>query len=61
MKDIETVESAMREAFATLADVEPGPRSAEVALKRMMEILDRKGVKAARERLSKGYGLRVIK
>jgi hypothetical protein len=49
MRDIETVENAMRDGIANLNDVEPGPRSAEVALKRMTDVLDQRDVRAARE------------
>jgi len=41
--------------------IEPNPRDAEITMQQMLSILDRRDVVAAAERLSKGYGLRVVK
>jgi hypothetical protein len=63
MRDIDIITKAMDEAQQILHGyIEPRPRNAEVTLQRMIEILDRDDVIAARERLSKGYGrLRLVK
>ena len=64
MRDIDLLTNAMAEAHAVLCDyIEPADeRDPAAVLQRMMEILDRDDVVAARERLSKGYGhLRLVK
>jgi hypothetical protein len=63
MRDIDLVTQAMRDAHKVLCEhIEPGPRDADKTLQRMLEILDRDDVVAARERLSNGFGtLRTVK
>jgi len=63
MRDIDIVTKAMKDAQKVLSDyIEPGPRDPQAVLQRMLGILDRDDVVAARERLSTGYGqLRSIK
>jgi hypothetical protein len=63
MRDIDIITKAMDDAQQVLHGyIEPGPRDAQQTLQRMIEILDRDDVVAARERMSRGYGqLRVVK
>jgi hypothetical protein len=63
MRDIDIITKAMDDAQQVLHRyIEPGPRNPEAVLQRMIEILDRDDVIAARERLSRGYGrLRLVK
>jgi hypothetical protein len=63
MRDIDLVEQAITEAQAVLhAYIEPGPRSAEASMQRLIEILDREDLVAALERLKQGFGApRVVK
>ena len=62
MTDQEIVLRALAELQMIAADyIEPNPRDAEITMQQMLSILDRRDVVAAAERLSKGYGLRVVK
>jgi hypothetical protein len=62
MTDNEIVLRALTELQMIAADyIEPSPRDAEITMQVMLSILDRRDVVAAVERLSKGYGLRVVK
>jgi hypothetical protein len=62
MTDQEIIARALTELQLIAADyIEPGPREAEIAMQMMPSILDRRDVIAAATRLSKGYGLRVVK
>ena len=62
MTDQEIVARALTELQLIAADyINPGPRDAEITLQMMLSILDRRDVVAAATRLSKGYGLRVVK
>ena len=62
MTDQEIVLRACTELRKIAADyIEPNPRDAEITMQQMLSILDRRDVVAAAERLSKGYGLRVVK
>jgi hypothetical protein len=62
MRDIDLVEKAIADALKVLhAYIEPGPRSAEIAMQRLIAILDREDLVAALERLRQGYGPRVVK
>jgi hypothetical protein len=62
MTDQEIVLRALTELQMIAADyIEPNPRDAEITMQQMLSILDRRDVVAAAERLSKGYGLRVVK
>jgi hypothetical protein len=62
MRDIDTINDAMDDARAVLHSyMWPGPRSPQLVLQRMLEILDHEDVGAAQERLRKGYGrLRLV-
>ena len=63
MTDQEIVLRACTELRKIAAEniIEPDPRDAEITMQQMLSILDRRDVVAAAERLSKGYGLRVVK
>ena len=63
MTDQEIVLRAFTELRKIAAEyiIEPDPRVAEITKHRMLSILQRREVVAAAERLSKGYGLRVVK
>lgn len=63
MRDIDIITKAMEDAQKVMHHyMEPGPRSPEWTLHRIIDILERDDVVAARERLSKGYGhLRLVK
>ena len=62
MTDQEIVSRALTELQLIAADyINPGPRDAEITMQTMLSILDRRDVVAAATRLSKGYGLRVVK
>ncbi len=62
MTDQEIVLRALTELQMIAADyIEPNPRDAEITMQQMLSIPDRRDVVAAAERLSKGYGLRVVK
>ena len=62
MTDQEIVLRALTELQMIAADyIEPNPRDAEITMQQMLSILDRRDVVAAAERLSKGYGLWVVK
>lgn len=62
MRDQEVVNAAMRDAARILAEyLEPGPRNDRETIQKLLEILDNQKVAAALERLSKGYGPRVVK
>jgi hypothetical protein len=63
MRDIDLIEQAIAEAQAVLADyLEPGPRSAETSIGRLIEILDREELNAALALLRQGFGApRVVK
>jgi hypothetical protein len=59
MTDAELILHAMRNAQQLLAEhIERGPPDAEEAITELMEILDRKDVVAATDRLCREYGLR---
>lgn len=59
MTDQELILHAMRNAQQLLAEhIERGPPDAEEAITELMEILDRKDVVAATDRLCREYGLR---
>ena len=63
MTDQENVLRACTELRKIAAEyiIEPDPRDAEITMQQMLSILDRRDVVAVAERLSKGYGLRVVK
>jgi hypothetical protein len=62
MTDQEIVLRALTELQLIAADyIEPGPRDAQITMQVMLSILNRRDVVAAAIRLSKGYGLRVVK
>jgi hypothetical protein len=63
MTDQEIVLRACTELRKIAAEniIEPDPRDAEITMQQMLSILDRRDVVAAAERLSKRYGLRVVK
>ena len=63
MTDQQIVLKAFADLQKLAADsIEPGPRTpAEATLQRMLEIVDNNEVVAAAERLSQGFGLRVVK
>ena len=63
MTDQEIVVRACTELRKIAAEyiIEPDPLDAEITMQQMLSILDRRDVVAAAERLSKGYGLRVVK
>jgi hypothetical protein len=62
MTDQELVLRAVTELQLIAADyIEPDSRDAEITMQMVLSILDRGDVVAAVTRLSKGYGLRVVK
>jgi hypothetical protein len=62
MKDREVVIQAMEEAQRILAEyTEPERRDALIPVKALLDVLDRREVIAALNRLKAGYGLRVVK
>jgi hypothetical protein len=62
MTDQQLLISAVEEAGRNIAQyIEPGPRSAERTLSRLIAVLDNEDMARAIERLEKGYGLRVVK
>ena len=61
MTDQELLLSTVRKAgFIVFEYVEPGDISAEVALSRLIAVLDNEDLVRAVERLEKGHGLRVV-
>jgi uncharacterized protein YutE (UPF0331/DUF86 family) len=62
MSDQETVARAVLDIELMLANyLHPGDRDPNKTIEEIIEMLDRRGVIAAAERLKSGYGLRVIK
>ncbi len=62
MTDQEIVLRAFTELQLIAADyIEPDSRDTEITMRMVLSILDRGDVVAAVTRLSKGYGLRVVK
>jgi hypothetical protein len=63
MTDQEIVLRAVTELRKIAAEyiIEPDSRGAEITMKHMLSILNRRDVVAAAEKLSQGYGLRVVK
>jgi hypothetical protein len=60
--DSELIVYAVREAQLVLAQhIERSPRDAEETITSLLEILDRRDVVAATERLCREYGLRPLK
>lgn len=59
--DEELIIYALREAQLTLAEhIERGPRDPEETITQLLDILDRKDVVAATDRLCRSYGLRPV-
>ena len=62
MTDREVVIQAIEEAQRILAEyIEPGRRDAVATVKALLDVLDRREVVAALNRLKEGYGLHVVK
>jgi hypothetical protein len=62
MRDIEIIAKALLDARAELARHRAWPPiDADATVKRLHLILNHPDVKAAQERLEKGFGLRVVK
>jgi hypothetical protein len=62
MRDIEIISKALNDARAVLArDRNWPPIDTNVTVKRLNEILNHPDVKAAQERLARGFGLRIVK
>ncbi|SFM26983.1 hypothetical protein SAMN03159423_0312 [Bradyrhizobium sp. NFR13] len=63
MRDIDIITKALDDAEKVIHDYSrPGPRNPEWTLHRMIDILDREDVVAARKRLAQGYGhLRLVR
>jgi len=62
MTDEELILRAMRNAQLLLAEhIERGPSDAEQTITELLEILDRRDVVAATDRLCREYGLRPLK
>jgi hypothetical protein len=62
MRDEETVARAVLDIELILANyLHPGDRDANKTIEEIIEMLDRRDVIAAAERLESGHGLRVIK
>jgi hypothetical protein len=62
MRDLELIDKAVSDAQEVLRNyTAPGPRNAEIAMHRLIAILDREDVVAALLRLRKGFGPRVVK
>jgi hypothetical protein len=62
MTDQEIVLRALTELQLIAEDyIEPDARDAEITMQVMLSILNRRDVVAAATRLSRGYGLRVVK
>jgi hypothetical protein len=62
MRDIEIISKALLDARVELArDRNWPPIEADETVKRLNRILNQPDVKAAQERLAKGFGLRVVK
>jgi hypothetical protein len=62
MRDTEVISKAMLDATAELARYRDWPPiDPDASMKRLNQILNQPDVKAARERLAQGYGLRVVK
>jgi hypothetical protein len=62
MRDIEIISKALLDARAVLVhDRDWPPIDASATVKRLDLILNHPDVKAAQERLAKGFGLRIVK
>lgn len=61
-KDAETVAKALLDLEIFLSHyLEPGPRDANRTIEQIIELLDKRDVVAAAERIIAGYGLHVVK
>jgi len=62
MRDIEIISKALHDARAVLAHHRDWPRiDSDATVKRPDHILNHPDVKAAQERLARGFGLRIVK
>jgi hypothetical protein len=63
MRDQEVVNAALRDATRILSEyLEPGaPRNDRQTIQKLLEVLDNQTLAAALDRLSKGYGVKVVK
>jgi hypothetical protein len=62
MRDIEIIAKALLDARTELARHSDWPPiDADATVKRLSQILNHPDVKAAQDRLAKGFGLRVVK
>lgn len=61
-KDAESVAKAVLDLEIFLANyLQPGPRDANKTIEQIIEMLDRRDVISAAERIVAGYGLHVVK
>jgi hypothetical protein len=62
IRDAETVAKAVLDLELFLADyLQPGPRDANKTLEQIVELLDKRDVIAAAERIIAGQGLHLVK